>query len=1002
MLHRLFSLIFVWVLLQKNAGAQCTTFINTYPYIQDFEADNGGWQSGGNASSWTWGTPNKSIITGAGGGNRSWITGGLTSNAYNDGEDSWLRSPCFNFTTLSNPQISFKVFWETERNFDGAILEYSTNGGTSWTALGNDQSNANCAGENWHNNPSIRYLGFTSGWAGTIKPTAGPCLGGGGTGVWLTAKHTLSMLAGQPSVRFRFRFGAGTTCNIYDGFAFDDFKIQEVFANPSDFSWECTSSNTVAFNTTSRVCQTGLQWNFGDPASGAANTSTAENPAHTFSAPGTYTITLQTTFSNAPPSTTSKTIAVLSAVASVSQPIACAGGTGAVTVQVTGAGTPLQYEWTGFTPQGSPLLSFIPAGNYTVNVTAVNTCPITASVTLTEPGALSVANTISNTVCGAANGSITLNVTGGTAPYTYAWSNGATTANLNNITAGVYSVTVTDANGCNVSSGPLTVQDDAGNLQVSATVTDALCGAANGSITLNITGGTAPYTYAWSNGATTSALNNIAAGVYTVTVTDANGCSVSPAPITVQNDAGNLQVNATVTDALCGAANGSITLNITGGTAPFTYAWSNGATTSALNNIAAGVYNVTVTDANGCSTSPAPITVQNDAGNLQVGATVIDAVCTSTNGSISLTLTGGTAPYTYSWSNGATTATLNNLAAGAYSVTVTDANGCSVSANATVNVNQPVINPGTQVQAAGCNTGGGSIQLNPTGGTAPYQYVWSTGETTASITSLAAGTYSVQITDANGCVRDVNNIQVENVSANITVQPVVTPSTCETGGSISLNITGGTAPYTYSWSNGATTASVSNLATGNYSVTVTDINGCSASENNIEITRSSTALPVTLGSSKNVCPGETLTLFPGVYATYQWQDGSTGSTLTVNTPGIYTVAVTDNNGCAGSATVEVTGNCGGFLYFPSAFTPDGDGLNDTYGGIGQVGGLKYYSLTIYGRWGQQVFTTRRLNDKWDGRYKGKLLPTQALTWVAEYIIDNRPKQIEKGTLLLIR
>jgi gliding motility-associated-like protein len=926
MLHRLFSLIFVWVLLQKNAGAQCTTFINTYPYIQDFEADNGGWQSGGNASSWTWGTPNKSIITGAGGGNRSWITGGLTSNAYNDGEDSWLRSPCFNFTTLSNPQISFKVFWETERNFDGAILEYSTNGGTSWTALGNDQSNANCAGENWHNNPSIRYLGFTSGWAGTIKPTAGPCLGGGGTGVWLTAKHTLSMLAGQPSVRFRFRFGAGTTCNVYDGFAFDDFKIQEVFANPSDFTWECTSNNTVAFNTTSRVCQTGLQWNFGDPASGAANTSTAENPVHTFSAPGTYTVTLQTTFSNAPPSTTSKTVTVLSAVASVSQPIACAGGTGAVTVQVTGAGTPLQYEWTGFAPQGSPLLSFIPAGNYTVNVTAVNTCPITASITLPEPNALNVATTVSNTVCGAANGSITLNVTGGIAPYTYAWSNGATTANLSNIAAGVYNVTVTDANGCSASSGPLTVQDDAGNLQVSTTVTNALCGASNGSINLSITGGTAPYTYVWSNGATTSALNNIAAGVYTVTVTDANGCSASPAPITVQND----------------------------------------------------------------------------AGNLQVSAAVIDAVCTSTNGSISLTLTGGTAPYTYAWSNGATTAALNNLAAGAYSVTVTDANGCSVSANATVNVNQPVINPGTQVQAAGCNTGGGAIQLNPTGGTAPYQYVWSTGETTASITSLAAGSYSVQITDANGCVRDVNNIQVANVSANITLQPVVTPSTCETGGSISLNITGGNAPYTYSWSNGATTASVSNLVTGNYSVTVTDINGCNASANNIEITRSSTALPVTLGSSKNVCPGETLTLFPGIYATYQWQDGSTSSTLTVNTPGTYTVAVTDNNGCAGSASVEVTGNCGGFLYFPSAFTPDGDGLNDTYGGIGQVGGLKYYSLTIYGRWGQQVFTTRRLNDKWDGRYKGKLLPTQALTWVAEYIIDNRPKQIEKGTLLLIR
>ncbi|HRQ19869.1 MAG TPA: gliding motility-associated C-terminal domain-containing protein, partial [Ferruginibacter sp.] len=349
-----------------------------------------------------------------------------------------------------------------------------------------------------------------------------------------------------------------------------------------------------------------------------------------------------------------------------------------------------------------------------------------------------------------------------------------------------------------------------------------------------------------------------------------------------------------------------------------------------------------------------------------------------------------------------TTAALNNIAAGNYSVTVTDINGCGISSNATVGVSQPVINPGTQIQPAGCTTGGGSISVSPTGGTAPYQYNWSTGAVTNSITSLAPGTYSVQITDANGCVLNENNIQVPNVSANINVQPVVVPATCETGGNITLNITGGTAPYVYNWSNGATMASINNLPIGIYSVTVTDINGCSAGTGNLEITRSSSALPVTLGSTKNVCPGQTLTLFPGIYATYAWQDGSTGSTLTVRAPGTYSVAVTDNNGCAGTASVEVTANCGGFLYFPSAFTPDGDGLNDTYGGAGQVGGLKFYSLTIYGRWGQPVFTTRRLNDKWDGRYKGKLLPTQTLTWVAEYIIDNRPKQIEKGTLLLIR
>src|SRR5690606_16873288 len=140
----------------------------------------------------------------------------------------------------------------------------------------------------------------------------------------------------------------------------------------------------------------------------------------------------------------------------------------------------------------------------------------------------------------------------------------------------------------------------------------------------------------------------------------------------------------------------------------------------------------------------------------------------------------------------------------------------------------------------------------------------------------------------------------------------------------------------------------------------------------------------------------------GIYQTYLWQDGTTGSTLAITQPGVYSVDVTDVNGCAGSASVTVTDYCGGFLYFPQAFTPNGDGLNDTYGGLGNAGGLKFYALTIYGRWGQKVFSTNRLDDKWDGTFKGKPMHTQTFTWVAEYIIDNRPKQIDKGTLILIR
>ena len=340
-LHRtsgiFFLLICIFCFTQK-INAQCGTPISVFPYTEGFEATNGGWFAGGNLSDWAWGTPAKTVITGAATGTKCWIVGGLSSSSYNDGEASWLQSPCFDFTGLQYPYISFSVFWETERRFDGANLQYSTNLGANWTNVGTVSDQVNCLNDNWFNFSPVTYLNglatVRDGWSGNIQSTAGSCLGGGGSGRWVTAQHTIPNLAGTPNVIFRFAFGAGTQCNAYDGFAVDDIVITEAPPNNALFTYSCLNNTTVNFTNTSPLCPASA-WNFGDTASGANNTSAFPNPIHVFSAPGTYIITLKATGpANAPDSTT-QTINILGLTTSVISNNNCfADKNGSATVNV--------------------------------------------------------------------------------------------------------------------------------------------------------------------------------------------------------------------------------------------------------------------------------------------------------------------------------------------------------------------------------------------------------------------------------------------------------------------------------------------------------------------------------------------------------------------------------------------------------------------------------------------------------------------------------------------
>jgi gliding motility-associated-like protein len=595
--------------------------------------------------------------------------------------------------------------------------------------------------------------------------------------------------------------------------------------------------------------------------------------------------------------------------------VLCHGGNnGAISLTVTGGTAPYSYNWSnGATTQN---LTSIVAGVYTVTITDAHGCTKSINGILVNqpdnPLTTSIASS-QNVACnGGGNGSLTLNVGGGTLPYTFNWSNGATTQNINGLYAGTYNVSITDANGCTATATGIVSQPSGALTSSISSSQNILCyGGTNGTVNLSVSGGTVPYSYNWSNGATTQNLNNLAAGNYAVTVTDANGC-ISQSSVVITQPIGAL--NATLAasqNILCFAqSTGQIDITVTGGTAPFTYLWSNGATTQDLNNIPAGTYSVSISDANGCTFALNGLILTQPSGELGVTPQVNALNCYDVHtGSITLSVTGGTAPYTYNWSNGATTQNVNNIGAGTYSVTVTDANGCSAAATS-LQVTQPsaALSTTYSAQNIGCygqNTG--AINVTVSGGTAPYSYNWSNGATSQNISNIPAGTYTLSVTDANGCTATTGTISLSQPAAALSHSFTTTEAGCfgnNTGG-IDLTVTGGTAPYSYNWSNGATSQDLSGIAAGTYVVTITDANGCNNTSSTITVSQPAGALNASLASSQNInCFGNntgsiTLTVNGGTTPySYNWSNGATTQNISNIPAGVYSVTITDANGCS--------------------------------------------------------------------------------------------------------
>jgi large repetitive protein len=610
------------------------------------------------------------------------------------------------------------------------------------------------------------------------------------------------------------------------------------------------------------------------------------------------------------------------------------GNDGTINLTVAGGSGTYTYSWVGpngFTAITEDLMGLF-AGTYTVTINDGYCAPIVLTFILTQPPELLVQQDLAlniNLICfGNSNGAVGIQITQeSVSPYDYTLLNSANvivqtitdSTNLNpqftGLIAGTYSVLVTDANGgTKTVTGLVVSQPD--DIAITPTITEITCyGANNASISLAVTGGTAPYIANWNTLATGFFQNNLAAGSYTITITDANGCTK---PITINIiEAPIFTINPVVTNISCfGANNGSINLNLIGGQAPVVVTWNDGSTSGTIrNNLIPGVYSVSISDGTPCYINRTFIIVEPQP--LILNATVQNALdCfNASSGAINLVVSGGTPPFSYVWSNGATTEDLSNIPNGNYSVIVTDSRGCINTASFAITRPSPLTLVLDQDSQVNCATGTITtlFKANISGGMPPFTINWSSGTVSGTnnefMSTTQNGLITVTITDANGCA----------TSQSVTISnPII-----------------GNAGFTQN--------SYAFTTFGLYSI-----------QDPIQFTNTAT----------------------GDYISISWNFGD-GTFSTEENPihtyvleGDYVVTqtVTYPLGCIKTTFISLIIEKGYLLVVPSAFTPNNDSLNDTFRPVTK--GLKNVRLDIYDTWGSLIYSeTGDVIAGWNGKIK---------------------------------
>ncbi|MCD6367148.1 MAG: gliding motility-associated C-terminal domain-containing protein, partial [Bacteroidales bacterium] len=597
----------------------------------------------------------------------------------------------------------------------------------------------------------------------------------------------------------------------------------------------------------------------------------------------------------------------------------CNGG---ITITGNGGTSPYNFIWS----DGNTLPSDtdLCAGTYYFTLTDNSGCTATDSVTLNNPLLLIAIITDTNNVScySLCDGSAVVSGIGGTPPYTYLWDANAgnqTVDSAINLCLGQYFVTVTDTNGCQAVDSVQITQPDSIIITID-TVTDAYCGSCVGSIGISVTGGTLPYNYNWSNSQITDSITALCPNIYFVTVTDNNGCTqTNSAEVT---DTSDLTLSFTnVHNVSCnGLCDATATASVTGGYPPYTFIWSNGQTDSIATNLCADTFFVTVTDTANCSRVDMIVIDQSDVLSATDSSNNISCHGLS-DGNIYLHPTGGTPPYSIVWNSGGTDTVLTGLGPGYYTYTLTDSNFCTYIDSIEI-IDPPQLTDSLFViDSIACNgNNNGVIGVIPSGGTVPYNYLW-TDLTTDSIDSgLVAGTYYLTLTDTNGCsvIDSIILTQPDSLLGNFaSVNPPPCGGICS--GSATVILTGGTQPYSYTWSNGDTTAMADSMCVDIFVVTVTDARNCQYVDSIIMQDTSSLDLVLDTVIPPNCygdCNGQAIVTasggFPSAtspYYNYQW-DANAGSQVTDSAinlcAGNYIVTVTDDSLCSRILPVTVT------------------------------------------------------------------------------------------------
>ncbi|HBF89263.1 MAG TPA: hypothetical protein DDX39_11540 [Bacteroidales bacterium] len=746
----------------------------------------------------------------------------------------------------------------------------------------------------------------------TASITATPQCNGDATGA-----ATVSVSGGTAPYFYSWSGGSGTTQSV-SGLAAGNYTVT-VSDTPG---CQATSSISITEPTTILLTTSKVDVLCYDNSTGSINLSVSGGTSpYTYLwsngatsqdistlAYGTYSVTVSDAHSCT--KSTSLSISQPSAISIILTPdhVECNGGTtGGITATISGGTTIYSYAWSS--GQSSQNLSNIQAGLYILTVTDFNLCTKTSQINITEPDEIVATSSISSLLCyDDADGSISVDVTGGVLPYTYAWSSGQTIEDLSSLTGGSYTLTITDANLCKEYLGATIVEPNI--LSSSINVSDVLCnGQSSGDIDLTVSGGTVPYNYEWNTGAFSQDLLNVLAGNYQVTITDANNCTSENTGVINQPIA--LTASTSSLSSTCGAANGSATVSPVGGTSPYTYLWSSGQTSYDISGLSQGGYQVTVTDANTCIVITSASVNDDNAAVLDTSFTNINCYGDANGAASVQVISGGTSPFTYIWSTGATTNSINGLNGGSYSVTVTDENTCSSSASITVfEPTQITINP--EIQDVKCFDGNdGRINLSVSGGTGTvYSYSWSNSASTQNLINLTEGVYDVTVQDANSCTASTS-ITIDQPDSTIIIA-VVTDVTCDekTDGEINQIVSGGTAPYTYNWSNSSTSENISNIAAGTYSVVITDFNSCQ--ETASYTVNQPDALVISENHTNILCYGSSngtasINVSGGTTPyTYLWSNGQTSTSISSLSAGQYYVTIFDDNNCQTTQSYEIT------------------------------------------------------------------------------------------------